>query len=367
MEPSVILHKLAHSKTVPSRFLNSVALRILRVAKRLFLIQRSMLRQPLKRSAFTLVELLVVISIIGLLMSLTLPAINAARETGRKTACMNNIKNISLAIKNFASKQKRFPGYRGNMIITGNTGNAAREASWPIAILNEMDDKLAYTSFVANTLTPGYKSDYVCPTNPPDRPTEAVLCYVVNSGRPDSTSSPTDLRGSGVCHNLSPGSNVAGFNRNLAVSYGAGNGIPDGESKTLLLTENLNAADSYDSTDEKLVAFVWHPGTSATNISPPERRVNGRWSGWNYGNATTPASDLNRARPSSFHSGGVNAAFADGHTGFIREDIDYQVYRTLMTSNGNSAAPPDNALKDTAPNNQPAEALTLSEADYQTQ
>ncbi len=321
-----------------------------------------MLRLPSQRSAFTLVELLVVISIIGLLMSLTLPAINAARETGRRTSCMNNIKNISLAIKNFASKQKRFPGYRGNMIITGSTGNAAREASWPIAILNEMDDKIGYNNFVRIATILVTSQNNICPTNPPDRPTSPNLCYVVNSGRPDA-SNPSDLRGSGVCHNLSPGSNVAGFNRNLAVSYGTGNGIPDGESKTLLLTENLNAADSYLSTDERLIAFVWHPGTNPTNISPPERRVNGRWSGWNYGNATDQAANLDRARPSSFHSGGVNAAFADGHTAFIREDIDYQIYRSLLTSNGNSAAPPDNALTSQTP----AEAPNLSEADYQTQ
>ena len=65
---------------------------------------------PALRRGMTLVELLVVVAIIGLLVALLLPAVQAAREAVRRTQCSNNIKQIALAIHNFESAERRMPG-----------------------------------------------------------------------------------------------------------------------------------------------------------------------------------------------------------------------------------------------------------------
>ena len=62
-----------------------------------------------RRTGFTLIELLVVIAIIGILVSLLMPAIQAAREAARRIQCSNNIKQIATAIINFESAHRRLP------------------------------------------------------------------------------------------------------------------------------------------------------------------------------------------------------------------------------------------------------------------
>ena len=62
-----------------------------------------------RRGAFTLVELLVVITIIGILMSLLIPAVQAARESARRLQCANNIRNLGLALNNCHVSFKIFP------------------------------------------------------------------------------------------------------------------------------------------------------------------------------------------------------------------------------------------------------------------
>src|SRR6516164_4174573 len=72
------------------------------------------------RRGFTLIELLVVIAIIAVLIALLLPAVQAAREAARRASCVNNLKQIGLALHNYESTNTVFPPGRINTYVSGN-------------------------------------------------------------------------------------------------------------------------------------------------------------------------------------------------------------------------------------------------------
>lgn len=74
----------------------------------------------MRRKGFTLIELLVVIAIIAVLIALLLPAVQAAREAARRSSCVNNLKQLGLALHNYESIHNGFPPGRINTYVTGN-------------------------------------------------------------------------------------------------------------------------------------------------------------------------------------------------------------------------------------------------------
>lgn len=90
-----------------------------------------------KRFAFTLVELLVVIAIIGVLVGMLMPAVQAVRESARRVSCLNNLKQIGIAIQNFESSHKLLPPSRGaDMFLT-----------WPVYLMPYMEARNLYDQF----------------------------------------------------------------------------------------------------------------------------------------------------------------------------------------------------------------------------
>lgn len=81
------------------------------------------------RRAFTIVELLVVIAIIGILIALLLPAVQAAREAARRTECLNHLKQLGLAVQNYADSWRCFPSSAIIDLATQTTGN---NVSWGV-------------------------------------------------------------------------------------------------------------------------------------------------------------------------------------------------------------------------------------------
>jgi prepilin-type N-terminal cleavage/methylation domain-containing protein len=117
-----------------------------------------MCRLRVRKRGFTLVELLVVIAIIGILVALLLPAINAARQAAMRNACINNMRQVGLALHNYHDVYKKFPvisDYDNIVAPTaiGNAGNPPQMAafSWIVKILPYIEESAMYNEISSDS------------------------------------------------------------------------------------------------------------------------------------------------------------------------------------------------------------------------
>jgi prepilin-type N-terminal cleavage/methylation domain-containing protein/prepilin-type processing-associated H-X9-DG protein len=296
-----------------------------------------------RHHGFTLVELLAVIAIIGVLMGLLLPAVQSAREAGRRNACENNLKQIGYAIVNFEGKKGALPGWRADLPKVDSLLSPYNKSSWPISILPMMERRDIYeackgpdgnSNGVPDELTPPAVElpFYRCASAAATQAGTPELAYAGNGGtthcfeQPAGSGKWVQYPGDGVMFDAVGISGVAGCSINLDTISSS-----DGTATTLLVAERSGVDVT---TLASWNAVIAQPSLSGTRL------LNDYDTTPIFGlGAAVPTSGgmINNPTaislyPSSTHSGGAQFVFCDAHTRFISESINAGVYAQLVTS-----------------------------------
>ena len=351
------------------------------------------------RSGFTLVELLVVISIIAMLASLLMPAVNRAREAARRTQCMNNMRNVALAMMQYDTAKQRLPGWANLLCpnqrgwyVSGDANGEQHGSSWVFELLPYIEKGDLYYLYGPNntdtssttrrcfgsggTLPQEHIKLMVCPNDSGAVGMPNGLSYVVNCGVRDTTTNWNTLasgagasRGTetmeppanGVFHNNFYRGSATTQNPRTANSL-AYISSGDGTASTVMVSENVDAFFWHGSVNqttfdvyEAAVCFCWSAAdpTTGADVTVNKLRINNE-----IGIATTHT----HPRPSGNHDSGVNVIFCDAHSAFISENIDWLTWCLLCTPNGRQTMQPQtNKFIDNQSQLQPFRYTPLSE------
>lgn len=344
---------------------------------------------PETPQGFTLVELLATIAIIGVLIALLLPTVQAARESSRRTQCSNNLKQLGLAMSSYASLNGTFPA--GSNIPAGTTPDKVA-SDWDSGGFHKLSAHCMLLPFlectpVFNKINPNLSANanrvqlcirlpiFLCPSaTPPSNASTSPGCNyswcngssfhvwsngVINSAYGDWTQrSPICQNGFINCkQQLSPAAFTDGMSQTLMGSETLpGTNGPSGSAtypydifyvSTTSLWPSLNVAADFP-TQSQLSAlgnasyamsggsvgnngFWWSvglPGQTMFNAAAPPNWVFPNIGGW-----TQPGIASDRGwgvlPPRSEHRGGVNAVMCDGAVRFISDNVDLLTFQRV--------------------------------------
>lgn len=316
------------------------------------------------RRGFTLVELLVVIAIIGVLMGLLLPAVQSAREAGRRATCINNQKQIALAIMRYDDTNGFLPGWRNTLRWAGTGTSGTFTPSWPVMIMPLVERNDIFRMWTTSTsAAPPPRSAvfmqlFVCPSTPGESMGNPLLAYAGNCGTASNA-----RKADGVMMD----NTVSGAAR-ISIDEISDK---DGNVTTVLLSEkcisgtaglNQNYWDTQPTTSGTFTflnpagsyapATAVVPGFGVAAIAP-SKVINNAFLG-TTSLTTGTSGQINL--PSSNHPGGVVTAFCGGNVGFLKDSLGAGVYANLLNSdNANATVTWGGLTRDT----------TLSEGDFQ--
>lgn len=322
---------------------------------------RSFCRLPLTApNGFTLVELLVVIAIIGVLVALLLPAVQAARESARRTQCANHLKQFGLALHNFEAAQRTFPpGTMAKERFSYASNSDSGGYEWPY-LIHYLLPYLEETSYYDIVHGPSF--DLQNPWHAPD-----VWPRNVDNVDLSFLRCPSDIQGSGIKEFSVgsvilrlPSSNYLGFFSGLndGQNYYFNNeltqglfrfhertairDIEDGTSKTMAIGEYLTGTDTLDirgffMTNRAGCQFLYV--TLGPNSKAPDNLLSWHQAFCPANNSrnlpelnlpcTGGDTDENYASPRSRHPGGVNVTLCDGSVRFFNDSIATEVWQPL--------------------------------------
>jgi prepilin-type processing-associated H-X9-DG protein len=293
-------------------------------------------------------EMLVVLAAIAVLLGLLLPAVQKVREAANRCRCANNLRQLGLALHQFASDRDRFPpGAVYGPFPPAGVGTEALHGCWPFL--------LPYLEQQALAARYRWDEDFFDPANQPAVATQlkALQCpsagadRVVKDGQGDGGF--TDGR-EGACTDYSPVASVSSGLAALGLIDPAANyqgalpvnamvrpaDITDGTSTTLLVAEDAGRPQLWRA-GRAVAGLFAYGGPWASAVNPVVIL------GSSADGAAVPGpcamNCTNNRQPYSFHPGGANFLFADGSVHFLRAGVGVRVLAALATRAGGEAVP----------------------------